>query len=297
MSTITPSDVFQPEAIGPAAIDILFVKNTLLASGFIADARAIGAFASSPDDIKFPKITSDGALGAQDLPESGSAVTPDKVTMSYDSESSIDKIIAYQWTLKALETAIQGQGFSPGSVEAMIASFVARKAGNAIQTSLLSCAATAATAATQDYTDPAGTATYAGLLRTEYAYWGEYAGDGDTIAVMHPNCVYDLLLTPEVQKAQVYGAPASVVSGRVMQLAGKTILPLAAITSSAGVYSNLILRRDALQFFPLRDLSYQQQPVANSDAWNTWFTFRYAVHAAIDKPRGFITYKAISSLD
>lgn len=297
MAIITPSDVFQPEMVGPTAVDILFNKNTLLSSGFIADARAYGAFAVSADDIKFPKFTGDGSLGAQSLPEAGTAVTPDEITMSYDSESSIDKIIAYQWTLKALETAIRGNSANPGSVEAFMAQTVARKSGNAIQSSLVSCAETAAAAASQEYTDVAGTATYAGLLRTEYDYFGEYAGDGDSLLVMHPNCVYDLLLTPEVQKSQIYGAPASVVSGKVSMIAGKMVLPLAAINSTDGVYSNLIIRRDALQFFPLRDLTYNEQPVANSDTWNTWFTFRYACHVAMDRPRGVITYKAISSLD
>jgi hypothetical protein len=296
MAIITPSDVFQPEFIGDTAIEILFSKTDLLTSGFIADARAMGAFADSADDIKFPKYTGMGS-DAQDLPEDGSAVTPDEITMGYDSESSIDKIIPYRWTQKALETALRGGQKAPGSVEKMIAMAVAQKSKKAIQASLITCATTAATAASQVYTDPAGTSTYAGLLRTEYGYFGEYAGDGDTLAVMHPNCVYDLLLTPEVQKAQVYGAPPSVVSGKVTMLAGKAILPLSAVPVTAGVYSNLILRRNVLSLYPLRDLTYQEQAIALSDAWNTWFTFRYAAHCAKDLPVGCITYKATSSLD
>jgi hypothetical protein len=297
MATLTPSDVFQPEFIGPTAVEILFAKNSLLSSGFIADARAYGAFAVSADDIKFPKYTGDGDLGVQALPENGSAVTPDKITMSYDSESSVDKIIAYQWTKKALETALQGNGANPGSVNQFMAQTVARKSGNAIQAALIAAAEAKATAASQVYTDANGSASYAGLLRTEYEYFGEYAGDGDSLLIMHPNCVYDLLLTDEVQKSQVYGAPASVVSGKVSMIAGKMVLPLASISKTGDVYNNLILRRDAVQFYPLRDLDYNQQAVANSDAWNTWFTFRFATHVSADKPTGVITYKCISSLD
>jgi hypothetical protein len=87
MATITPSDLFVPEVVGPIATEILFEKNVLLTSGYVDDGFARGAYDSGGNTIRFPKFTASGALGAQTLPTDTTPVTPDEITMSYTDET------------------------------------------------------------------------------------------------------------------------------------------------------------------------------------------------------------------
>lgn len=298
MAIITPSKVFQPEFLGHTAVEILFKKLSLLNSGFVANAEARGAFALTPNEIKFPKFVEDGALGVQTLPEDGSSVTPDDIEMDFDTEQSVDKIIAYRWTKKTLETALRGNESNPGSVEEFLAQTVARKSQKAIQDSLIAKAIAKTESANMVVEDVSGLPTYAGLLKAGYEKWGEYATDEDQLLIAHSKVVYDILMTDEAQKANLYGAPNTVTSGKIMQIAGKHILPLDSIpTNEDGLYKNIILRRGGLELYMLRDLDFQEQAIANSDAWNSWWTFRFATHVPADLPTPVIQYLVGSSLD
>ena len=291
MATITPGDLFVPEVVGQIATEILYAKTPLLASGYVDDATNAGAFDAGGNTIKFPKFTADGALGVQALPDSASAVTPDEITMSYDSETVVSNIIAYQWTGAALEDALRS-----ANVSGFIAQTVAKKSAAAIQTALLTEAATTSLTFTED-----AFVTYKGLLKAKYTNWGEYASDAEPLAIMHSKVVYDLLCTEEAQKTGVYGATPTIESGMITRIAGLRVLALDSVaTSGSGAsttYTNILLRPGALSLYTKRALDFSQQQIANSDGWNSWFTFRFATHLSADKPYGAITYTCGSTLD
>lgn len=293
MATITPSDLFVPEVVGDIATAILYSKLSFLTSGYVQDGRASGAYDAGGNTIKFPKFTDNGTLGAQTLPTDNSAVTPDDITMSYDSEDVVGKIIAYQWTRAAMEDVLRA-----ANVEQFLANVVAEKSGKAIQDSLITTAA----ATSLTYTEAGdGFVTYNGLLAAGITNWGEYAWDEQPLLVMHSKCVFDLLMTDQAQKLGFYGGQPTVESGKIIQIAGKLIMPLDSVTTSGSgadtVYNNLLIRKNALSFFPKRDLDFNQMAIANSDAWNSWFTFRYATHLSANKPVGVIKYAAKASLN
>lgn len=292
-----PSDLFVPQRVGDVAIAINYAKLSLLTSGYIRDAAEVGAYESGGNTITFPKWTSDGDLGAQTMTD-GNAVTADKMTASSDTESLISKIIAFEWTLAAMEDALRGK--DKASVSARLGEVVAQKSRKAIQDSILTEAATTSLSF-DEATDGDGYTSYRGILRAAIENWGEKAWDEVPLLVMHSKCVFDLLNTEEVKKSQVYGGTPSVENGKIMAIAGKLVMPLDSIdTDGSGAdttYNNLIIRKNALLYWPKRELTYQELPQKNSDAWDTWWTFRYGVHLAADLPLGVIKYVCKSSLD
>lgn len=292
MATITPGDLFVPEVVGPIATEILFEKNVLLTSGYVDDGFDRGAYDSGGSTIRFPKFTAAGTLGAQVLPTDTTAVTPDEITMSYTDETVTGKIISYQWTQAALEDALRS-----ANVEQFVARVVATKAGNAVQDALITEAETSTLSYT---TDGEGAIGYKSLLEARYDKWGEYANDTTPLLIAHSKVVYDLLCTEEAQKVGVYGVN-TVQAGKIMSIAGLNILASDAIgtTTSNGttVYKNLILKPGALMLAMRRELDYKEQPLAHTDIWNTWWTFRFATHLSEDKPYGVIQYLCSSTLD
>ena len=292
MAILTPSDVFVPEVLGDTVIEILYAKTDFLNSGYVADGRVSGGY-DQGNTIKFPKFTADGDLGVQTLPTDASSVTADKVSMSYDSESVTGAIIAYEWTKATMEDAIRA-----GNVAGFLAEVVAKKYRIEIQRALLATAA----ATSLSYTEGGdGFVTYKGLLAAGIKNWGEYAWDEDPLTIMHSKVVFDLLNTDEAKRNLLFGGPGTVESGKIMRIAGKNIMALDSVpktgSGASTVYTNIMLRKGGLSLFMKRELDYNQLPVRNGDAWDMWFTFRYATHLSKQKPYPAIAYGAKSTLD
>jgi hypothetical protein len=292
MAYTAPSDVFVPQRVGDIATEINFQKNSLLKSGFISDARDFG-YESGGNTVTFPKWTGRGS-GAQTLPTTDAAVTPGQFTMSSDTETLKGKIVSFNLLQATLEDIVK-----MANPNRFMAKVVAADVDEAIQSDII----TEAETTTLEYEQEGdGIVNYRGLLRAGIENWGEKAWDrGNVLAVMHSDVVFDLLQTDEAKKVGDYGGQQTVVSGEIMQIAGKLILPLDSVTTegdgAAKTYTNLIIARDALMFWPKRELEYNEQKKAHSDLWQLWWTVRYGVHLRADLPLGVIKYTTTSSIN
>lgn len=297
MAYTAPSDLFIPEIVGALADERLFKKNTLLKSGYIGDARNSAIVDGTGETIKFPKFVEVGGnLGVQTNAQTGTAVTADKFDMSFDPETVAHKIVAYD-----MEEYVVASLAKLADANSYMADEVVKRVDNHVQDALISCAETAATALSMVYT-AGGTGTettwsWNSMVEAGVNLWGEYAFGGPSLLVCHPNVAYDIFTSNEAKQVGTFGGPGSVQTGQVYFLAGKAILPLASITSTAGVYNNLVLQPGTLQFYPMTGIGYHEQRKAHTTLWQLDWDFAYATHFSRNKPYGGFIYKCISSLD
>src|SRR5207237_511075 len=128
-----------------------------------------------------------------------------------------------------------------------VANAIVRKMSTDLQSTLLSTAIAGAVSASTTYTvASSGVITYNDLVKAMTTHWGEYAFDSDTLFIAAPQVVYDLSITDQALKAQLYGASPTVTNGIVRTIAGAQVLSLKDVPVSAGAYSCVLLKRDQL---------------------------------------------------
>ncbi len=296
MVTLKPSEVFSPEIVGEVAVDITMEKTDLLTTGFVGDARETAVVDGYNDTIQFPYVE-EVATNAfvQTDPESGASVDGDNLNIKYDSASVSPKIIAF--TMKQSDLRKMQQTLDPS---AFMAGLVQQKARAHIQTILLATGASTALAKASVYSEPTGQASWDGLMKASVTNWGEKAWDGAHLLVAHSSVVYDLVTSDEAKKKGFYdpSVPGTISSGRLLNFAGKFILPLDSVAKVGGAgadkdfYKNLILQPGALLVYMRDEMEYHEQILRNSTIWDIWWSFSFASYLRRAKPLEAILYKA-----
>lgn len=290
MPQMSPSDVYQWEVVAGLVDERLFPNTNLLNSGYIGDARNGAEMSPKGDTITVmkSKVVS-GNLGVQANPRTGSAVTPDKVEFDSDTYAVISKILAYDMDERAMK--IMANAVDPNQY---MADEVVKLMSGHIQQALIAAGVTGGSA----FLDGFGQVNFKGIRRAMTALWGEKLDMlGAPLMVLHPNCMYDLLCSEEVQKVGTFGGQSVIQNGKVIQFAGLNLMQLAQIPQVDGVYQNLILTPKALQLFKDEGLRYYENHKAHTTTWQLDWAFSYAAFMTEQKPTGVIKYQVASTLD
>lgn len=289
MAMTTPGDIWVPDVVGELAVAQVFEKVALLQTGFIGDARATAIRDGAGTAVLFPYIENTTTnRGVQANARTGSAVTPDEMTITYESASIVDKIVSYETDEKARRMIAQ-----MADPNAYMAGVVQKKMAAHIQQALI----TAGAAGSQIYTDPANKISIQGLKKAMITSWGDKAFEERPLIVTHSHVQFDFDTSTEVIQSGVYGTPG-IDQIEVRYCAGMYFVTIDQIPSSNSVYSNLILRQGALELWmDPRGQGSGEQRVAGTTAYISDWWFEYATHISKNDPCGVIVYKVAASMD
>lgn len=292
MAQTSPADVFQFEVVAGLVDERLFDFTTLLNSGYVGDARANAQTNVKGDTITVIKATTvEANLGVQVNPRTGSAVTPDKVEFDSDEYTMVSKILAYDMDQRAMR--LMEQVADPNE---FMANEVLKLQRSNIQNALLAAAVSGGI----EFIDAVGVANWKGFRRAVTTAWGEKQDAlGAPLLIVHPNVMYDITCTEEAMKAGVFGLNGVIESGKVYTFAGLNLMQLGAVTQDEGTgkYNNVILTKDALQYYQDEEIGYHEQRKAHTTTWQLDFDFSYAAWLSEQKPTGAIVMPLASSID
>ncbi len=291
MAQTNPSDIVDFDVVGDMAYDFLLANVSLLESGFVESGNLTGIYNEITGTVTFPKVTAIGDLGVQTNPKSGTPVAADKFTISSDTETVFDDIVAYDIDDKTVRMLA---GFPRvGDAEQFMAQQVAKLFQIRIQSKVI----TAAETTTLVTADSAGTASWDAIMGSTVVNWGEHAWDSDSVLIAHSKVVLDLLKGDEAKQGGVYQPNSVISSGKLMDFAGHTVMPLDAITrdGTTGKYNNLIVRRGALKYFNIIGINHGMIRKAHTTTWQLDWWMSHVAHLMADLPLGVIKYQVGAS--
>lgn len=290
MAQMSPSDVYQWEVVAGLVDERLFPNTTLLNSGFVGDARSGAQMSPKGDTITVIKSTKvSGNLGVQTNPRTGNAVTADKVEFDSDTYAVLSKILAYDMDERAMR--IMANAVDPNQY---MADEVIKLMSGHIQAALINAGVSGGMA----FQDDASIINFRGIRKAMTAKWGEKMDQlGSPLMILHPNVMYDLLCSEEVQKVGVFGGNSVIQNGEIVKFAGLNLMQLAQVPNVNGVYQNLIVTPGALQLFKDEGLRYYENHKAHTTTWQMDWAFSYCAFMTERKPTGVITYQVPSTMD
>lgn len=290
MPQMSPSDVYQWEVVAGLVDERLFPRTTLLNSGYVGDARSSAQMSPKGDTVTVIKsVKVNENLGVQNNPRTGSPVAADKVKFDSDTYAVLSKILAYDLDDRALK--IMANAVDPNQY---MADEVIKLMSGHIQSALIGAGVSGGSA----FEDGAGVINFKGIRKAITAKWGENADImGSPLLILHPNVMYDLLCSEEVQKVGTFGGQSVIQSGQIVQFAGLNLMQLAQVPQIDGVYQNLIVTRDSLQLFKDEGLQYFENHKAHTTTWQLDWAFSYCAFMTEQKPTGVIKYQVPSTMD
>lgn len=291
MAITAPGDVFSPQVIAAVVTRQLYALTPLLNTGYVADARTSAIRGGDNTSVLFPYIKrADAALGVQVNPRTGSAVTADEFTISYDSANLVSKIISYENDEKALRMAAQTE-----DPDAWLAMDVIKQMRAKVQLDIIAAGLTGA----YDVTPGENQATIKGILKAITSVWGEHAyDDGAPLCILNSKVAYDLQTSTEVAQTGLYGFnTGGVPTGTVFQIAGINFFVSDQIASSDDRYENLIVMPGALELWADMRIDSGVQRKPGTTAYVSDFWFEYACHLRYTLPVPAISYNVGATID
>lgn len=290
MAQMNPSDVYQWEVVAGLVDERLFPKTLLLNSGYVGDARTSASMSPKGDTITVIKsVQVDGNLGVQTNPRTGNAVTADTVKFDSDTYTVESRIMAYDMDERAI--GIMANAVDPNQY---MADEVIKLMSGHIQKGLIDKGVAGGMA----FADDAGIINFRGIRKAMTAKWGEKIDDlGQPLMILHPNVMYDLLCSEEVQKVGTFGGNSVIQNGEIVRFAGLNLMQLAQVPQVNGVYQNLIVTKGALQLFKDEGLKYYENHKAHTTTWQMDWAFSFCAFMTEQKPTGVIKYQVPSTLD
>lgn len=290
MAQMSPSDVYQWEVVVGLVDERLFPNTLLLNSGYVGDARSGAQMNVKGDKITVIKSVKVGSnLGVQNNPRTGSAVTADKIEFSSDEYDVLSRILAYDLDERAMK--IMANAADPNTY---MADEVLKLMSAHIQKGLID----AGVAGGMPFEDQAGVINFKGIRKAMTAKWGEKIDSmGSPLLILHPNVMYDLLCSEEVQKVGTFGGNSVIQNGEIVRFAGLNLMQLAQVPVVDGVYQNLIVTKNALQLFKDEQMRYYENHKAHTTTWQLDWAFSFCAFMTEQKPTGVIKYQVPSTMD
>lgn len=291
MAQMSPSDVFQPEIVVGLVEERLFDKTTLLDSGYIGDARKNVRTNVTGDKITVIRsVPVASNKNVQVNPRTGTPVEADKFKFESSDYDVVSRILAYDLDERAMNTLA-----SVKDPDAHMAETVLKLASSHIQTSLINVGISGG----EQFVDAIGSANWRGLRKAVTRIWGDKMDDlGKPLCILHPNVMYDLSCTEEAQKSGIFGTNGTIQNGIVYTgFAGMNFMQLSAVPNVDGVYQNLIITPEALQFYADEGMGYYEQRKAHTTTWQIDWDFSFCSFKPPAQPNGVIVYEVPSTMD
>ena len=188
----TSADLFMPQVVGDHATDILLQRDAMLRSRAVTVMPGDIWARGGNDKLDIPTFTTDlSDMVKAAVRDSRAGVDPEKVTMDSYQEDVLSRVISIDADSLALEDA-------PEYVQEHLSAIIAERVSASIQADLIAKAA--GTSLELDITGETDKAlTVDGLLRAKMK-WGDYFGEAEPVAFLHPKQFEDLALTEDFKE-------------------------------------------------------------------------------------------------
>lgn len=291
MSVTTSDVVFIPQIIGDAAVSILFKRTPLLASGYIADGKAIAAYPGTGSKVTYPcwsdPLSADFDYMVQTtVSNSRTGVNGYAFQQSSYTEDLLEKTVSVD-----IDNVLRADMIPDNGVIEFYADVVSKGMARAIQADLISKAES--TNLSVDITgESTKTLTVESILRARME-WGEYANSAKPALFVHSKQYKDLAKSTDfVSIVNGFNRnlgdadPNSI--GPVANIHGVDLWLCDSITKTGNNYTSLMIMPDSLVLF-IKDVE-TVDPIrhAGSRVVTLDTHFRWSSTLLRNSPRGVV---------
>lgn len=277
------SDVFVPEVVGPIVKTYVYDNLALLRSGLVKDIENVVEWNRGGNTVTFPTYTGfTPGSGSENLPTDGSSVDSKNVSMSSVTEDVTGRIIPLAFTGTMLEDVIQSV-----ELQGKVLEQIGEEAANDIDETLI----TEALTTTLSYSGTAGVPISYDTLSQAKMLWGDKVHRFNAGLVLHSAVYSNLLRLGVVTEYQNWGADPTTRTGAVPYFCGMPVYVSDNITSTDGVYNNLIIAEGSLEWAMKREVTIELKTLPGNDNKYLDATYRWMVHLSERRPLGAIVYQ------
>ena len=283
MEYTTISDVFVPEVVGPIVKTYVYDNLALLNSGLVKDIGDVVQWNRGGNTVTFPTYTGfTPGSGSETLPVNGASVDSKNVSMDSVTENVVGKIIPLAFTNTMFEDVIQSVELQGKVIEQ-----IGEEAANDIDETLV----TEALTTTLSYSGTAGVPISYDTLSQAKMLWGDKVHRFRAGLVVHSAVYGNLIRLGAVTEYQNWGADPTTRTGAVPYFCGMPVYVSDNVTSTDGVYNNLIIAEGSLEWAMKREVTVKQKETPGNDNVYLDATYRWMVHLSERRPLGAIVYQ------